>query len=328
MSEAPAACRDCIKTEAQVDMCRIRIYQFSVFGKKCPREKPVEPLEAARGEGERKVAARGPSKDVLTVNLQLTELETDVFSPRKSFSQRYVDELAEDIEREGQLKPIIVRLHPSKSDVYQLIDGEHRVRAFRKLGRSLIRAEVRVLGDEEADFLAMRINQMHGKRLEDLEEGLHIKKMMEQHGWSQRDIAERLRRSQQWVSQRLKLVRDTSEQLLDAFTTRVVNLSKAREIAELPKEDQPAVVERVIKEGLSFKNTETLVHAIKSQPESKAEILAKPINELTPPPKEVQEFEEEHGPEQPKFETGRCPNCGAEYVINWVLTRINWKEAT
>ncbi|MBS7633840.1 ParB N-terminal domain-containing protein [Candidatus Bathyarchaeota archaeon] len=51
--------------------------------------------------------------EVLTVNLKLEQLETDVFSPRKSFSDGYIEELAESIEREGQLKPIIVRAHPA-----------------------------------------------------------------------------------------------------------------------------------------------------------------------------------------------------------------------
>ncbi len=122
--------------------------------------------------------------EVLTVNLELEQLEMDVFSPRKAFSEGYIEELAESIEREGQLKPIIVRAHPTRPNVYQVIDGEHRIRALRKLGRSVVRAEVRRLSDEEAYMLAIRVNEMHGKRLEELEEGLHIKRMMEQFGYT------------------------------------------------------------------------------------------------------------------------------------------------
>ena len=264
--------------------------------------------------------------EVFTTNIRLADLETGVFSPRKVFSRRYIDQLAEDIERQGQLKSIIVRLHPEEPDVYQVIDGEHRVRALRKLGRYLVRAEVRRLNDEEAFALAMRVNQMHGKRLEDLEEGLHIRRMMEEFGYTQTQIAEKFKKSQAWVNNRLSLANRLAPKTEEAFITRVITKSHAREIAELPKEDQPAVVERVVKEKLSFKDTETLVHAIKNKPNSQAEILAKPINELTPPPMEIQEFEAKHGPEQPKFEKCRCPHCGAEYVVNWVLCRINWRE--
>jgi ParB family chromosome partitioning protein len=266
------------------------------------------------------------AEELLTTNIRLTILETGVFSPRKAFSQRYVDELADDIEKEGQLKPIIVRLHPEKPNVYQVVDGEHRVRAFRKLGRSLIRVEVRALSDEEAFFLAMRVNEMHGKRLEDLEEGLHIKRMMDEFGYTQTQVAEKFRKTQAWVSYRLRLAERLSPQTKEAFITRVIKTSHARELAELPKEDQPSVVARIVNEKLSFKDTETLVHAIKDHPDEKDEILAKPINELTLPPRDIQEFEEEHGSEKPKFETGQCPQCGAEYIINWPLCRINWRE--
>lgn len=266
------------------------------------------------------------AEKLLTTNIRLAMLETGVFSPRKTFSQRYIDELAEDIEKEGQLKPIIVRPHPEKPNVYQVIDGEHRVRAFKKLRRSLIRAEVRALSDEEAFFLAMRVNQMHGKRLEDLEEGLHIRKMMDEFGYTQTQIAEKFKKTQAWVSYRLRLAERLSPETKEAFITRVIKTSHARELAELSKEDQPAVVARIVNERLSFKDTETLVHAIKDHPDKKEEILAKPVNELTPPPRDIQEFEEEHGPEQPKFEVGQCPRCGAEYVINWPLCRINWRE--
>lgn len=266
------------------------------------------------------------AKKPLTINIRLATLETGVFSPRKAFSQRYIEELAEDIEREGQLKPIIVRPHPEKPNVYQVVDGEHRVRALRKLGRSLIRAEVTTLSDEEALFLAMRVNQMHGRRLQDLEEALHIKRMMDEFGYTQTQIAEKFKKTQAWVSYRLSLAERLSPETKDALITRVIKTSHAREIAELPKEDQPAVVARVVNENLSFKDTEMLVHAVKDHPDKKEEILAKPINELTLPPKDIQEFEERHGPEQPKFEVGKCPRCGAEYVINWPLCRINWRE--
>ncbi len=209
--------------------------------------------------------------EVSTVNLGLEQLETDVFSPRKVFSEGYIEELAESIEREGQLKPIIARPHPSKSDCFQVVDGKHRIRALRKLGRSVVRAELRRLSDEEAYLLAIRVNEMHGKRLEELEEGLHLKKMMEQFGYTQTDVAERFRKTQAWVSYRLALVERLGPETREALITRVIETAHAREIAELPRKDQPAVVSKVARDKLSFKKTEALVHAIKDNPESKAD---------------------------------------------------------
>jgi ParB family chromosome partitioning protein len=263
--------------------------------------------------------------EVLTVNLGLEQLETDVFSPRKAFSEGYVEGLAESIEREGQLKPIIVRVNPKKPNVYQVIDGEHRVRALRKLGREGVRAEVRRFSDEEAYFLAIRVNEMHGKRLEELEEGLHVKKLMERFGCTQTEVAERLKKSQPWVSFRLSLAERLALETREALITRVIETAQAREIAELPKEDQPAVVAKVAGDKLSFKKTEALVHAIKDDPESKEEILAKPVEVVAPLPDDLQRFVEEHGAEQPKFSEWACMVCGAEYVVNWVWCEIRPK---
>ena len=261
--------------------------------------------------------------EMLTTNIRLDDLETGVFSPRKTFSMRYIDELAEDIARSGQLKPIIVRPHPEKPDVYQVIDGEHRFRALRKLGRSLIRAEVRMLSDEEAFFLGMRVNELHGRRLEDLEEGLHIRKMMDEFGYTQTQIAKKFKKTQAWVSYRLRLAERLSPETKEAFITRVIKTSHARELAELPKEDQPAVVARVVKERLSFKDTETLVHAIKDHSEQIDEILASPVEEAVPLPEGIKEFIEKHGSEQPQLEFWKCQECGTEYTISWVWCTIN-----
>lgn len=264
--------------------------------------------------------------DVLTINIRLEDLETGVFSPRKTFSTHYINELAEDIEREGQLKPIIVRPHSEKPDVYQVIDGEHRVRVLKKLGRETVRAEVRLLSYEDSLFLAMRVNEMRGKRLTEIEEASHIKRMIHEFGYTQEEVADKFKRTQTWVSKRLRLVEDLSEDVKDAFMTRVISQTHAREMAELPKEIQPEVVKKVVDEGLSSRETEVLVHAIKKKPQKKGDILSKPAIQLTPPPRDVQEFEDQHGPEQRKFDQGECPDCGRQYTINWVLCRINWRE--
>jgi ParB family chromosome partitioning protein len=263
--------------------------------------------------------------EVLTVNLRLEQLETDVFSPRKTFSEGYISELAESIEQEGQLKPIIVRAHPTKLNIYQVIDGEHRIRALRKLGREVVRAEVRRLSDEEAYLLAIRVNEMHGKRLEELEEGLHIKRMMEQFGYTQTDVAERFKKTQAWVSYRLALVEKLAPETREAFITRVIDATHAREIATLSKEDQATVVNKVVRNGLSSRKTAALVYAIKEHPDNKEEILSKPVEVVAPLPEDLQKFVEEHGTEQPKFSEWTCEVCGTEYIVNWVWCEIRLK---
>jgi len=270
-------------------------------------------------------------KDVLTTNIHIAELELGVFTPRKQFSQSYIDELAESIRREGQLKPILVRLHPSEPDKYQVIDGEHRARALRKLSESVVRAEVRKQSDEEAFFLAMRINQIHGKRLEGIEEGVHIKRMIDLFGYTQGKIAELFRRSQQWVSARLKIVEDSSQELLEAFTNRLVRASIAREIAELPKEEQPQIVEKVADKKLSRRATEALVHAFKAAktPKEKQLILSKPVEVYAELYKQREALQRSLAsqPEQPAYQRLECPcGCGWSVWIQWNEREARWEK--
>lgn len=271
------------------------------------------------------------TQNILTTNLRIAELELGVFTPRKQFSQSYIDELAESIRREEQLKPILVRLHPSQPDKYQVVDGEHRTRALKKLGETVARAEVRKLSDEEAFFLAMRINQMHGKRLEDIEEGAHIKLMIDSFGYTQQKIAELFKRSQQWVSSRLKIAEDSSQELLEAFTNRLVKASTAREIAELPKQEQPQIVKKVAEKKLPRRATEALVHAFKAAktPEEKQLILSKPVEIYADLYKQREALKRSLAaqPDQPAYQRLECPcGCGWSLWIQWNEREAKWEH--
>jgi ParB family chromosome partitioning protein len=298
-------------------------------------------------------------KDVLTTNLRVKELELGFFTPRLQFDPKYVDELAEDIEKNGQQKPIICRLHPEKSNVYQVVDGEHRVRAVKKLGRNLIRAEVKVLSDEEALYLAMRINETHGKRLDQMEQGLRMLKLNSSpYNWSQEKIGKMFSRSKDWVSDRIRIAEQADESVLKSIETRDVMLTHARKIVELPRDEQKEAVNEVAEHKLSTRTTEALVDALKiaETPEEKKlvkekipklkakqakklvdllktknvqermEVLERPIEAYGKIITKAEEFARivEQAPEVPVLERVACPNCGKEGWIDWIERKIRW----
>ncbi|MCD6432374.1 ParB/RepB/Spo0J family partition protein [Candidatus Bathyarchaeota archaeon] len=275
------------------------------------------------------MVVREKVEPLLSTKIRIEELELEGFTPRLSVDHRYVDELAESLKTEGQLKPIIVRPHPEKPNCYQVLDGVHRVRAARKLGWTLIRAEVRKLSDEEALILAMRVNQLHGKRLDPLEEALRIQKLIEQYRYTQAEIAQKFMRSQQWVSDRLKLVKDAAPELQTAVTTRVVKPTIAREIAKLPKDIQPKVVEKVAKEKLSRRKVKVVVEAIKENPESADNVLAKPIEAFAGITQTEEQLKKvlEMSPEKPVMERVECPcGCGYKLLIDWINMTYSWLQ--
>jgi ParB/RepB/Spo0J family partition protein len=271
------------------------------------------------------------------------------------FDPKYITKLAEDIKAEGQLKPIMVRPHPTEPNRYQVVDGEHRVRALQKLGKTLVRAEVHALTDEEAYYRAMRINQLHGKRLEELEEACHISKMIAAFGLTQEQIGKRFSRSRQWVSQRLDLALRLVPKVEEYVATRVASSRHAIEIAQLPKEDQEKVVEKVVEHKLSTRATRGLVSAIKKAEtaEKKEEVLRKPLklyeqefgkeskqmeqalltikptddflkaSEKIKTDEQAKKFWAESKPDE-AVKTYQCPSCGKQLRIDWSKGEVEW----
>jgi ParB family chromosome partitioning protein len=266
------------------------------------------------------------AEEVSVVAVELERLELGAFTPRLSFDEGWIRELADDIERNGQLKPILVRPHPTKPGFYQVVDGEHRVRALKLIGRTTVRAEVRRLSDADAAFLAMRVNELHGKRLSDLEEGMHMLRLKEELGWTEEEIAERFGRSRQWVSDRIRVARNMSQDLRECHARGKISVAHAREIVELPREVQPEVVKKVVEEGLSSRQVALLVHALKKaeSEDEKQRVLQAPVKALAEI-YEPEKFAEAVTSEKEEVvETFTCPGCGRKAVVDWVEKTLRW----
>ena len=279
---------------------------------------------------------RSVPKEPLATNISISALELGVFSPRMQFDPTYITELAEDIKAEGQLKPIMVRPHPTEPNRYQAVDGEHRVRALRKLGETLVRAEIHALTDEEAYYRAMRINQLHGKALEELEEACHINKMKGIFDYSEEQIAKRFSRSQSWVRDRLILALSLAPMVEENVSNRLLTSTDAIRIAVLPKEEQTQVAELIAKKRkngfkISTRATTGLVHAIKEAktPEEKQRILDKPVEvyaELYR--KKPKALERAMAPEaEVLLQRFDCPcGCGYYLLVQWNERKGEWRK--
>ena len=310
-----------------------------------PKEKQIEaepPKEPQKvGETEISSMLEKPialtSNNIMVSNISIANLELGVLSPRMQFDLNYIAKLAEDIEAEGLLKPIVVRPHPTEMNRYQVIDGEHRIRALQKLGKPLVRAEVHTLSDAEAYFRAMRINQQHGKRLEELEEGSHIAKMMALFNYTEEEIAKRFGRARSWVSQRRSLAVSLAPKLEEYVVRRLTSISQAVELSELPKEEQEKVAEKIVEKKLKSRATRGLVHAFKKATlEQKTKILQKPLDVYartfkTPEHMEkallsptVDFIEKMREIRVGEVLTEQCPSCGKQIRIDWAKREISW----
>lgn len=122
-----------------------------------------------------------------------------------------VSRLAASLARDGQQSPVLVVADSV------LVDGYHRVAALRELGRDLVTAVELSVSEAEALVLAWRLET--GRRKTALEEGWLLVELAQTHGRTGADLAQEMRRTRSWVSQRLGLVRALPDSVQEAVRT-------------------------------------------------------------------------------------------------------------
>ena len=171
--------------------------------------------------------------------LPISRVEPRKDQPRREFDPAAIEELAASIREYGLIQPITVR--PLDKGYYQIIAGERRWRAARAAG--LREVPVRIL--EADDKLAMELALVENLQREDLnpmEEAAGYKKLMDDYGLTQEQVASRVQKSRPAVTNALRLL----------------------SLGETLREKAAAEVES---RGLSVRQTETLVASLLRQAE-------------------------------------------------------------
>ena len=190
------------------------------------------------------------------VSIKISQIEPNRNQPRRSFDEESLQELAQSISEHGVLQPILVR--PQIYGGYQIVAGERRYRASRIAGLTEIPAIIRELSDSETMQIAL-IENLQRSDLSVLEEAKGYQTLMEEYGFSQEDVARTVGKSRSAVANTLRLlglpdaVRGLLEEgRLSAGHARALLALGNSEIAD-------EAAQKVVKEGLSVRETEALV---------------------------------------------------------------------
>jgi ParB/RepB/Spo0J family partition protein len=164
-------------------------------------------------------------------------------------SQKY-KELVESIKLKGILNPILVREYKKGDEIrYGLIDGLHRHSGAVDAGLKEIPAQVRNLKDAEvleAQIIA-NVQKIETQRVEyakNLNQILNQNPML-----TASELASRLGKSPQWLSQVLNLVKIKHPDIVELVNDNKIGLSNAYALAKLPEEEQPNYVSRAMTES-------------------------------------------------------------------------------
>ncbi len=175
------------------------------------------------------------------------------YQPREGFSEEAIDDLVCSITQNGILQPLLVR---RRGHGYQLIAGERRWRAARKANLERVPVIVREVSDAEALELAL-VENLQREGLNALEEAAAYRRLMEEFGLTQDEVARRVSKSRSAVANALRLLALPPAVQAEIRAGRL-SAGHARAIAGAPPRAQAGLARQVIARRLSVRETEQL----------------------------------------------------------------------
>ena len=210
-----------------------------------PSSLPISSPEVRVEEGER------------ILQLSIGEVNPSPLQPRRVFAEENLTELVDSIRSRGIFQPLIVR-RSQKGSGYELIAGERRWRAARKLNLAKVPAIVRVATDQQVLELAL-IENLQRAELDPVEEADGYATLIETFGLKQEEVAERVGKNRATVANALRL-RSLPSEVRDLLRSKQISVGHAKAILGLSEPAaQSAISREVVKRGLSVRQAEALV---------------------------------------------------------------------
>jgi ParB family transcriptional regulator, chromosome partitioning protein len=201
--------------------------------------------------------------------LPLEALKPNRFQPRSLFDENGLQELAASIKEQGIVQPIVVS--PRGDGTFTIIAGERRWRASQRAGLVEVPVVVRdVQSDQELLELAL-VENIQRTDLNPMEEAEAYRVLGEGFELSQQAVAQRVGKARSTVTNSLRLLRLAPE-VQDLLREGALTPGQARPMLALPtEEEQVALAQRAVAEGLTARDIERLTATKPAPPPPKPE---------------------------------------------------------
>ena len=211
-------------------------------------------------------APRPPERTVQRVPLR--SILPNPYQPRQGFSEESIAALAESIRQHGLLTPLLVRRVGVEQ--YELIAGERRLRALSLLGRTHADAIVLSAYDRDCALLAL-IENLQRENLHYLDEAAACRRILDEHGITQEQLAQSLSLSASALANRLRLLK-LPENVRAFVRSSGLSERHARALLRLSRESlQLQLAHEAADRRLSVKQLESRVNQLLRAAESHAD---------------------------------------------------------
>ncbi|MRH99105.1 ParB/RepB/Spo0J family partition protein [Kriegella sp. EG-1] len=194
------------------------------------------------------------------VEIDIDAIEVNPFQPRSNFNDEALHELANSIRELGVIQPITVR--KLEFNKYQLVSGERRHRASKLVGLKTIPSYIRIANDQESLEMAL-VENIQRQDLDPIEIALSYQRLIDEIQLTQEKLSDRVGKKRSTIANYMRLLKlDPIIQtgIRDGF----VSMGHGRALVNIEdKESQIALYEKIVGLGLSVRDTEKAVKALK-----------------------------------------------------------------
>ncbi|ENE4024163.1 ParB/RepB/Spo0J family partition protein [Campylobacter coli] len=192
--------------------------------------------------------------------VEISKITPNPFQPRKTFDEAALNELANSIKEHGLIQPIIVL---KKNDSFILVAGERRLRATQILGKENILAFVSDSDESKLRELAL-IENIQRENLNPIELANSYKDLIEVYNITQENLAELIHKSRTQITNTLRLL-NLDPKTQDLIASGKISQGHAKVLVGLDKEDEKVLVDSILGQKLSVRDTERLVQKVKNK---------------------------------------------------------------
>lgn len=192
---------------------------------------------------------RGPS------DIAIERIAFNRYQPRKKIDDEKFQDLVRSVRLHGILQPIVVR--STSSGAYELVAGERRLRAATQAGLTRVPAVVKEFTDEQSLEVAL-IENLQREDIGPLDSATAYKRLIDEFGLTQDEIAFRIGKSRPSVANTLRLL-NLPVDIQDSLSAGEITEGHARALLGLSDADgQREVWRTVVKGNLNVRETEKL----------------------------------------------------------------------
>lgn len=189
-------------------------------------------------------------------NIHISSIEANPYQPRTKFDEEALNELAQSIKTYGLIQPVTVR--PVGSGKYQLISGERRFRAAQIAGLTEIPAFVRTVDDAQSIQMAL-VENIQRADLNAIEIAMSYQMLIDECHFTQEELGAKVGKTNTTISNYLRLLK-LSTPVQVAVRDNQISMGHARALVAVEDETlQAKLVQQIVKDNLSVRQTETLV---------------------------------------------------------------------